>query len=105
MPTAQPQQQRSQEVLYLLARHYDEWGLGRFHIFLDSPMAIEASADSDFFFEAVFPIELVADGGMIERGPAQAQTDWTAGGQMKFKAVLEFAVMKETTKPIATIPR
>ena len=34
---------RSQEVLYLLARHYDEWDLGRFHIFLDSPMAIEAS--------------------------------------------------------------
>ena len=34
---------RSQEVLYLLARHYDEWDLGRFQVFLDSPMAIEAS--------------------------------------------------------------
>lgn len=34
---------RSQEVLYMLGRHYDEWGLDRFHIFLDSPMAIEAS--------------------------------------------------------------
>lgn len=34
---------RSQEVLYLLGKHYEEWGLDRFRIFLDSPMAIEAS--------------------------------------------------------------
>jgi len=34
---------RSQEILYQLGKHYDEWNLKRFHIFLDSPMAIEAS--------------------------------------------------------------
>ncbi len=34
---------RSQEVLYQLGKHYDEWGLGRFRVFLDSPMAIEAT--------------------------------------------------------------
>lgn len=34
---------RSQEILYQFARHFDEWGLGRFQIFLDSPMAIEAT--------------------------------------------------------------
>jgi metallo-beta-lactamase family protein len=34
---------RSQEVLYMLGRHFDEWELSRFQIFLDSPMAIEAS--------------------------------------------------------------
>ena len=34
---------RSQEVLYELGKHYDEWGLGRFRVFLDSPMAIEAT--------------------------------------------------------------
>jgi metallo-beta-lactamase family protein len=34
---------RSQEVLYLLAKHYAEWHLARWRIFLDSPMAIEAS--------------------------------------------------------------
>jgi len=34
---------RSQEVLYQLGKHYEEWGLDRFHIFLDSPMAIAAS--------------------------------------------------------------
>ncbi len=34
---------RSQELLYLLARHYGEWQLARWKIFLDSPMAIAAS--------------------------------------------------------------
>lgn len=34
---------RSQEILYQLGTHYDEWGLDRFQIFLDSPMAIAAS--------------------------------------------------------------
>jgi metallo-beta-lactamase family protein len=30
---------RSQELLYWFARHYEDWGLGRWRIFLDSPMA------------------------------------------------------------------
>ena len=34
---------RSQEIMYQLGKHYQEWDLGRFRIFLDSPMAIEAS--------------------------------------------------------------
>ena len=34
---------RSQELLYLLAKHYGEWHLARWRIFLDSPMAIAAS--------------------------------------------------------------
>ena len=34
---------RSQEILYQLGKHYEQWDLGRFRIFLDSPMAIEAS--------------------------------------------------------------
>jgi metallo-beta-lactamase family protein len=34
---------RSQEIMYQLGKHYEEWGLARFRIFLDSPMAIEAS--------------------------------------------------------------
>jgi metallo-beta-lactamase family protein len=34
---------RTQEILYQLGKHFDEWELGRFRIFLDSPMAIEAS--------------------------------------------------------------
>lgn len=34
---------RAQELLYLFSRHFDEWDLGRWQIFLDSPMAIEAT--------------------------------------------------------------
>ena len=34
---------RSQELLYLLAKHYAEWHVARWRIFLDSPMAIAAS--------------------------------------------------------------
>jgi len=34
---------RSQELLYLLAKHYAEWHLSHWKIFLDSPMAIAAS--------------------------------------------------------------
>lgn len=34
---------RSQELLYTLGKHYDEWDVGRWQIFLDSPLAIEAS--------------------------------------------------------------
>lgn len=34
---------RTQELLYLFSRHYDDWQLGRWQIFLDSPMAIRAS--------------------------------------------------------------
>ena len=34
---------RSQEVLYELGTHFDEWRVGDWQIFLDSPMAIQAS--------------------------------------------------------------
>jgi metallo-beta-lactamase family protein len=34
---------RSQEIMFQLGKHYEDWGLSRFRIFLDSPMAIEAS--------------------------------------------------------------
>lgn len=34
---------RTQDLLYLMAENYDDWGLRDWHIFLDSPMAIEAT--------------------------------------------------------------
>lgn len=34
---------RSQELLYLFKRYYRDWGLHRWRIFLDSPLAIEAT--------------------------------------------------------------
>ncbi len=34
---------RTQELLYVFARHFETWGLEKWHVFLDSPMAIEAT--------------------------------------------------------------
>ena len=34
---------RSQELLYLFGKYFDEWHLNRWQIFLDSPMAIQAT--------------------------------------------------------------
>jgi len=34
---------RTQEILFLMAKNFDRWNLGRWQIFLDSPMAIEAT--------------------------------------------------------------
>jgi len=38
---------RTQQVLLAFRKHYQEWGLKRWRIFLDSPMAIEANAVHD----------------------------------------------------------
>jgi metallo-beta-lactamase family protein len=35
---------RTQDLLHLLAEHYDAWQIGRWRVFLDSPMAIDANA-------------------------------------------------------------
>ena len=35
---------RSQDLIYLFSKFYDKWGLKNWQIFLDSPMAIEATA-------------------------------------------------------------
>ena len=34
---------RTQELLYVFKHHFDEWGIGEWQVFLDSPMAIEAT--------------------------------------------------------------
>ncbi len=34
---------RTQDILHLLATHYDDFGLGRWQVYLDSPMAIETT--------------------------------------------------------------
>jgi metallo-beta-lactamase family protein len=46
---------RSQELLYWLARHWDEWKLSRWQIFLDSPMAsrvVDVYARHEDLFDA-----------------------------------------------------
>jgi metallo-beta-lactamase family protein len=34
---------RTQDLLYLMAEHYDDWKLDKWQVFLDSPMAIQAT--------------------------------------------------------------
>ncbi|HEY5665513.1 MAG TPA: MBL fold metallo-hydrolase [Gammaproteobacteria bacterium] len=34
---------RTQDLLYLMAEHFDQWRIGNYQVFLDSPMAIEAT--------------------------------------------------------------
>ncbi len=34
---------RTQDLLYAFARHYEAWDMGRWEVFLDSPLAIEAT--------------------------------------------------------------
>ncbi|GJL68839.1 MAG: MBL fold hydrolase [Nitrospirales bacterium] len=34
---------RTQELLYIFKRYFDEWGIGDWEVFLDSPMGIEAT--------------------------------------------------------------
>lgn len=34
---------RTQDLLYLMTEHYEDWGIDRYRVFLDSPMAIEAT--------------------------------------------------------------
>lgn len=41
---------RTQEVLYTFNLHYKEWGIDRWQLFLDSPMAIEATAIYQKYF-------------------------------------------------------
>ncbi len=51
---------RTQEILYLLGKHYDAWGVGKWQIFLDSPMAIEATEvylrHADLFNEEAYAL-------------------------------------------------
>ena len=47
---------RSQEILYHLGKHFDEWKIGRWHVFLDSPLGIEAS-EIYWDFENLFDLE------------------------------------------------
>jgi hypothetical protein len=67
-----------------------------------SPLIVEGAAINTFFFEGVFPAELVVDGKVVAEAPAeqQAPTNWTEPGPVNFKATLPFDVSKETNAEI-----
>jgi metallo-beta-lactamase family protein len=52
---------RTQDLLYLMAEHYDDWQLGRWRVFLDSPMAIEAT-EIYAAFRHLYRADLFSDG-------------------------------------------
>ena len=62
---------------------------------ISSPLSVEGIAPNNWFFEAMFPLELSVDGAVISEAPAQAQTDWTVAGPVKFRGELKFAVTAE----------
>jgi Immunoglobulin-like domain of bacterial spore germination len=62
-----------------------------------SPLSLKGVAPNNWFFEAVFPVQLLdANGIVIAEAPAQAQTDWTTEGPVPFVADLSFAVSGDT---------
>ena len=52
---------RTQDLLYLMAEHYDTWRIGDYRVFLDSPMAIEATTAYSQF-RNLFDTELFRPG-------------------------------------------
>lgn len=62
-----------------------------------SPLTVKGVAPNNWFFEAVFPVQLLdANGIVIAEAPAQAQTDWMTEGPVPFVAELSFAVNGDT---------
>lgn len=62
-----------------------------------SPLIASGVADSSWYFEAVFPAQLMAeDGSMIAEAPAIAASDWTRPGPVAFNVEMAFTVEAET---------
>ena len=58
-----------------------------------SPMTVTGVAPNDWYFEAIFPVELVdASGEVLAEAPAEAQSDWMQEGPIAFRADLAFEV-------------
>lgn len=55
---------RTQDLLHLMSKNYDRWNLDRWHIFLDSPMAIEAT-EVYARFKHLYEVELFGKDGSI----------------------------------------
>lgn len=52
---------RTQDLLFLMAEHYADWRMDRWQVFLDSPMAIEATGIYSQF-RRLYPAELFHEG-------------------------------------------
>lgn len=62
-----------------------------------SPLIVEGTATGDWFFEAQFPVKLVAaDGTVLAEAPARAQDDWMTEAPVPYRAELVFIAAQET---------
>lgn len=62
-----------------------------------SPLSIEGTAPSNWYFEGQFQAKLIgADGAIIAEAPALPQTDWQVEGPVAFIADLGFEVSRDT---------
>lgn len=52
---------RTQDLLYLMSKHQKDWRMDRWRVFLDSPMAIEAT-ETYSRYRDLYGVELFADG-------------------------------------------
>jgi len=59
---------RTQDILYLMAENYDAWGLEKWHIYLDSPMAIRAT-ETYAQYRTLFGADLFAQGSSLPNLP------------------------------------
>ncbi len=58
---------------------------------VESPLQLNGEA-RNWYFEASFPVKMYdANGKLLGSVPAQAQSDWTTGNFVPFKALLYFA--------------
>lgn len=58
-----------------------------------SPLIVTGVAPNNWYFEAVFPVQLVsAEGTVLAEAPAQAQTSWMEEGPVPFEAELVFDI-------------
>ncbi|NMB48817.1 DUF333 domain-containing protein [Candidatus Kuenenbacteria bacterium] len=66
---------------------------------IQSPLTVVGEARGNWFFEAVFPIQLVDENNnILASGLATAESEWTTENYVPFKAVLDFLPRPTTTK-------
>lgn len=59
---------------------------------IESPVKISGSAPGTWYFEAVFPIEVIDESGnVLGSGHAEAKSDWMTTNQVPFTASVIFA--------------
>jgi len=82
---------RTQDLLYLMAEHYDDWGLAGYDVFLDSPMAIEATTAYSQF-RNLFDTELFRPGTSETKLP-NLKMSRTAEDSMAINAIDSGAIV------------